>query len=49
MYKYQNYDDDKCFMYAVQCGVYEIYNKPHPEIKSYYNKEKFENANNKIY
>ena len=23
--------DDKCLLYAVQCGVYEIYNKPHPE------------------
>ena len=24
-------DDNKCFMYAVQCGVYEVYKKPHPE------------------
>ena len=34
-------DDDKCFMYAVQCGVYEIYNKPHPERQGYYHNDKF--------
>ena len=28
-------------MYAVQCGVYEIYNKPHPERQGYYNNDKF--------
>ena len=27
--------DNICFMYAVQCGVYEIYIKPHPERPSY--------------
>ena len=41
MYKYSKYNDDKCFMYAVQCGVYEIYNKPHPERHGYYNNDKF--------
>ena len=36
----QNYDST-CFMYAVQCGVYEIYKKPHPERKSHYDNDKF--------
>ena len=27
-------------MYAVQCGVYGIYNKPHPERQWYYNNDK---------
>ena len=34
-------EDDKCFMYAVQCGVYEIYNKAHPERQSHYNNDRF--------
>ena len=38
-------DDDKCFMYAVQCGVYEIYNKPHPERQGYYSNDKFKKRN----
>jgi len=33
-------DDNKCLMYAVQCGVYEIYKKPHQERKSHYDKDK---------
>ena len=28
-------------MYAVQCGVYEIYKNPHPERQSYYDNDKF--------
>ena len=40
MYQYNN-DDAKCFMYDVQCGVYEIYNKPHPARKAQYNNDKF--------
>ena len=35
-------DDTRCFMYAVQCGVYEIYKNPHPERQSYYDNDKFE-------
>ena len=34
-------DDNTCFMYVVQCGVYEIYNKPHPERKTHYDNDKF--------
>ena len=36
-------DDNKCFMYAVQCGVYEIHKKPHPETKSHYENDKSKN------
>ena len=34
-------DANRCFMYAVQCGVYEIYKKPHPERKTHYDHDKF--------
>ena len=34
-------DDNNCFMYDVQCGVYEVYKKQHPEIKSRYDNDKF--------
>ena len=34
-------DDTRCFRYAVRCGVYEIYKKPHPERKSHHDNEKF--------
>ena len=34
-------DDNKCFMYAVQCGVQEIYKKPHPERTSHYDNDEF--------
>ena len=33
-------DDNRCFMYAVQCWVYEIYKKPHPERKTHYDNDK---------
>ena len=28
-------------MYAIQCGVYEIYKKPHPERKTHYDNDEF--------
>jgi len=28
-------------MYEVQCGIYEIYKKQHPEIKSHYDNDRF--------
>ena len=34
-------DDDKCFMYAVQCGVYEVDKKQPPERKSHYDNDRF--------
>ena len=34
-------DDNRCFMSAVQCGVYEIYRKQHPERKSHYHDDRF--------
>ena len=30
--------DDKCFKYSVQCGIYKVYEKDHPERVSHYNK-----------
>ena len=30
--------DDKCFKYSVQCGIYRVYEKDHPERVSHYNK-----------
>lgn len=30
--------DDKCFLYSVQCGVYKVYDKDHPERVSHYKK-----------
>ena len=41
MYKYPKHDDNRRFMYAVQCGVYEIYKKQHPERKSHYDNDRF--------
>ena len=31
-------DDNKCFKYSVQCGFYKMYDKPHSERVTHYNK-----------
>ena len=38
-------DDNRCLMYVVQCGVYEIYKKQYPEIKSHYDNDRFKKTN----
>ena len=37
-------DDDKCFMYSIQCGYYKVYEKPHPERVTSY-KHIYDNLN----
>ena len=31
----------RCFLYAVECGVYEIHKNQHPDRKSHYDNDKF--------